>query len=472
MEERLKILIVDDEPHIVDSLAITFEDDFEVLTSTSPADAIGLLEKTDVAVVIADQRMPGMSGVEVMRRARDIRPDAVRVILSAYADIEDLITAINSGEVWRYLTKPWEPSELKVTVAQAADHFRLVRENARLTGELARAHEELKKDYAHLQREVETRYGFDEIVGKSPAMEKMFAVLSKVADSAVTVLIQGETGSGKELIARALHYNSSRAGAKFVVQNCGALPDTLLESELFGYKKGAFTGAANDKKGLFEVADGGTVFLDEIGETSPAMQVRLLRVLQEGEVRRVGELEPRFVDVRVVAATNKDLARLVEEGGFREDLFYRLNVISITAPPLRDRDGDVPLLASHFLERAAKKNGRTPPRVDEKAMAALKAYDFPGNARELQNEIERAMMLCDGETIKVSDLSDRLVNGPLLEAEASSAGGGLMEAVDHLKRNLIGDALAQCEGNKTKAADTLGLTRQSLQQMMKRLGME
>jgi two-component system response regulator HupR/HoxA len=465
------ILIVDDEPGIVESLALTFEDDFEVITTTAPETAPALLSRHDVAVVLADQRMPRMSGVEVLRSARELRPDAVRIVLSAYTETEDLIAAINSGEVWRYLVKPWEPHELRATVRQAAERWTLRRENQRLHLELEAAHEKLKQEYESLHTEVVDRYRFEEILGRSEPMQKVFDLLRRVASATISILVQGETGTGKELIAKAIHYNSPRRGRRFLAQNCGALPDSLLESELFGHKKGAFTGAVADHKGLFEEADGGTIFLDEIAETSPAMQVRLLRVLQEGEVRRVGDAENRKVDVRVIAATNKDLESRVKAGTFREDLFYRLNVVTVNLPPLRERRDDIMLLAHHFLDKYDRKFGRAVTRIDGEAAAILRSYPFPGNVRELENEIERAVMMVDGDAITPASLSDKLRSAGEPEAEATAA-AGLIAAVDALKRRRIGEALAAEDGNKTRAAARLGLTRQSLQQMMKRLKMD
>lgn len=470
--EQQKILIVDDEPGIVESLVLTFEEDYEVLPANAPEDALKLLEDNEIAVIIADQRMPRMSGVEVLKVARDKQPDAVRIVLSGYTDMEDLIAAINAGEVWRYLVKPWEPAELKITVAQAVEKYCMVKENKRLERELGAAHEKLKDKYQTLIKETEGRYQFDKIVGKSEAMNKMFDVLRRICDSTITVLILGETGSGKELIARAIHYNSSRRDNKLLVQNCGALPDGLLESELFGHKKGSFTGAIADKKGLFEEANNGTIFLDEIAETSPAMQVRLLRVLQEGEVKRLGEVDHRKVDIRVVAATNKDLEQLVKDGEFREDLYYRLAVVPVRIPPLRERTDDVPLLAHHLMDKACKKFGRSVTRINDEAMKLLEAYPFPGNVRELENEIERSVMLTDSDTITPESLSDKVRKTVGAEVSVLAEGGGLNESVDRLKSRMIREALDAEGNNKTKAAGHLGLTRQSLQQMMKRLGME
>jgi transcriptional regulator with GAF, ATPase, and Fis domain len=356
-------------------------------------------------------------------------------------------------------------------VDQAAEKYGLVKENRRLVRELKEANARLQADCESLREEVEKKYGFEEIVGGSDSMEKLFHVLRRIADSPVTILLQGETGTGKELIAKAIHYNSSRKRNKLLVQNCGALPDGLLESELFGHRKGSFTGAVEDKKGLFEEAHGGTVFLDEISETSPAMQVRLLRVLQEGEVKRVGESDNRQVDVRILAATNKDLEQQVKEGNFREDLYYRLAIVPVDIPPLRDRKGDVSLLARYFMERARKKFGREVTRICDQALRLLEAYTFPGNVRELENEIERAVMMAEGEEITERELSDKILKNPVVDSEVADT-GELMTAVDNLKRKMIGDALDEAGGNKTKAAQNLGLTRQSLQQMMKRLGME
>jgi len=466
------LLIVDDEKNIVESLRMTFQEEYDVMAAYSGEQALELLNETEPAAIVADQRMPGISGVELLKKARELRPDSVRIILSAYTELEDLIEAINTGEVWRYLLKPWEPADLKAAVARAVERYNLVKENKRLSRELEAALAKLEKEYRQLEKEIEGRYSFDKIVGRSQAMNRIYDLLERVADSNLTVLVLGETGTGKELIARAIHHNSSRKDEKFLVQNCGALPDTLLESELFGHKKGAFTGAVADKKGLFEEADRGTVFLDEIAETSPAMQVRLLRVLQEGEVKRVGENEPRHADVRVIAATNKDLEERVKKGEFREDLYYRLSVIPVTVPPLRERVEDIPLIAHCLLDRACRRLGRNVTRIEKDAMKLMESYPWPGNVRELENEIERAVMLTDSDAITPQTLSDRLRGKAGPKVAARQDAGGLMEAVDNLKRSMIREALAQADDNKTKAAEQLGLTRQSLQQMMKRLGMD
>jgi two-component system, NtrC family, response regulator HupR/HoxA len=470
MGKNYCILFVDDEPEILESLRLTFTDDYPVQTARSGEEALAVAKDQEVGVVLADQRMPGMTGIELLQKVKALKPDAVRMILTAYTDVEALLSAINTGEVYRYLTKPWEPADLVGAVRQAGERYELLRENRRLFQELDQAHLKLRKDYEALRGEIVQQYQFEEIIGRSRAMEKLFEVLRRVADSMTTLLLLGETGVGKEVVAKAVHYSSSRRHGKFVIQNCGALPDNLLESELFGHRKGSFTGASADKKGLFEEADQGTIFLDEIAETSPAMQVRLLRVLQEGEFRRVGDTESRRTDARVIAATNRNLEADVKAGRFREDLFYRLNVLPIRIPPLRERPDDIPLLAHHFLDKACRKSGRTVLRIDEDAMSMLERYPFPGNARELQNELERAVMLAPGEVVTADLLSPRIWGEDVTAGQVGS-GDDLNRAVDQLKRLLISRAM-KAEGNKTKAAARLGLTRQSLQQMMKRLGME
>src|SRR5690606_30097851 len=315
------------------------------------------------------------------------------------------------------------------------------------------------------------------LIGSSPAMQRVFEVMEKVAGTDATVLISGETGTGKDLVARAIHYAGPRKAARFVAQNCGALPDTLLESELFGHKRGAFTGAHEDKKGLFELAHGGTIFLDEIGETNPSMQVRLLRVLQDGEIRPLGASDVRKVDVRVIAATNRDLRKLVQEGRFREDLYYRLRVVEIAIPPLRERREDIPALANHFLGHAVERIGRRIKGFTNAAMDRLVACEWSGNVRELENEIERVVALAgDADTITVDMLSEH-VRGPEtpgdeheVAVELGRTDWDLNRAVDDLKRRLIERALAE-SGSKSRAAERLRIPRQSLQKMMKRLGM-
>jgi two-component system response regulator HupR/HoxA len=469
------ILIVEDEVATLESLEYTLGDDYTVFTATSGKEGLEILEREEIALVIVDQVMPEMKGVEFLEHAIQVRPQAIRMMLTGYADLESVVRAINDGRIYRYLTKPWDIDVLRVDVKRALEAYQLAADNARLTADLAAANEKLAAENVYLRREVQRQYAFDQILGASPPMQRVFEVMEKVAQTDATVLLTGETGTGKDLVARAIHYAGSRKERSFVAQNCGALPDTLLESELFGHKRGAFTGAHADKKGLFEIADGGTIFLDEIGETEPGMQVRLLRVLQDGEIRPLGSSETRRVDVRIIAATNKDLRKQVQEGRFREDLFYRLHVVEIELPPLRARREDIPLLAHHFLDKTNERMGRKLAGFTNAAIDRLVAHPWSGNVRELENEIQRAVALAPpvAEAVSLEMLSESLRGTPLA-APAAAAGlppePDLNRAVDALKRAMIEAALRET-GSKTRAAERLGIPRQSLQKMMKRLAL-
>jgi two-component system response regulator HupR/HoxA len=468
------ILVVDDEPAILESIELTLGDDYRVLTALSARAALDLLEREEVALIIADQVMPGMNGASFLERAVAIRPRAVRLMLTGYADIHAIIRAINEGKIYRYIAKPWEPDQLRLDVKNALDAYQLTAENAQLASALEIANEKLRAENLYLRQQVQKTYAFDQLVGAAPSMQRVFDVMQKVAQTDATVLVTGETGTGKDLVARAIHYAGSRKERRFVAQNCGALPDTLLESELFGHKRGAFTGAHADKKGLFEIADGGTIFLDEIGETEPGMQVRLLRVLQDGEIRPLGSSDVKRVDVRIVAATNRDLTKLVAEGLFREDLFYRLRVVEIRLPALRERREDIPALAHHFLDRANAKMRRALDGFTNAAMDRLCAHQWAGNVRELENEIQRAVALAGDEKTVSAEMLSEHVRGP---TPAQGAKGIVLpseqdmnRAVDALKAAMIQEALKSA-GNVTRAAEKLGIPRQSLQKMMKRLGL-
>jgi len=469
------ILVVDDEPAILESLELTLGSDYRVFTASSGEAGLAILEREDVALIIADQVMPSMTGVEFLEKAIERNPRAIRMMLTGYADIGSLARAINEGRIYRYVTKPWEPEELRLNVKRALEAYELTTENVQLAAALSDANARLRAENVYLRREVERRYAFDQIIASSPAMDGVFDVMEKVAATDATVLIVGETGTGKDLVARAIHYSGPRKDKRFVAQNCAALPDTLLESELFGHVRGAFTGAHADKRGLFEMADRGTIFLDEVAEMQPSMQVRLLRVLQDGEIRPLGSSETHTVDVRVIAATNRDLRKDVAEGKFREDRYYRLRVVEVALPPLRERKTDIPLLAHHFLDAVNAKMGRTIEGFTNAAIDRLVAYPWSGNVRELENEIERAVALAgDVDAISEEMLSEQIRGasprrGPLpdpLPGEAS-----LNEAVDGLKRRMILTAIEET-GSKTRAAEKLGIPRQSLQKMMKRLDLK
>ncbi len=466
------ILIVDDEPAILESLELTLGSDYRVHTAESGEAGLAILEGENIALIISDQVLPSMSGVEFLEKAIEVSPQAIRMLLTGYADIRSMSRAINEGRIYRFITKPWEPDEVRLNVRRALEAYELATENTQLAAALADANERLRAENLYLRREVERRYGFDKIIATSRAMDRVFDVMEKVSETDATVLIVGETGTGKDLVARAIHYSGRRKGARFVAQNCAALPDTLLESELFGHMRGAFTGAHADKKGLFEVADRGTIFLDEVAEMHPGMQVRLLRVLQDGEIRPLGSSKTRTVDVRVIAATNRDLRKDVEEGRFREDLYYRLRVVEIGLPPLRERKTDIPLLAHHFLDIANGKMGRKIQGFTNAAIDRLVAHEWSGNVRELENEIERTVALAGNESAISVDMLSEHIRGAMpamnVSPEAFAGDIALSEAVDALKRNMILSALAET-GSKTRAAERLGIPRQSLQKMMKRL---
>jgi len=447
---------------VLDALEAILAADFRVLRAPGGEAALALLhEEREVAVIVTDHRMPGMTGVELLRRSQEHAADALRIVLTAYTDVDSLMEAINTGRIYHFVPKPWDPAELLLVVRRAAERWELARENSRLRDELELAYNTLRRETA------ETRarpLSFDKLVGAHTGLGAAVQLARKVLDADTTVLLLGETGTGKELFARLIHDNGPRGARKFVAQNCGALPESLLESELFGHVRGAFTGATGERRGLFEEADQGTIFLDEIGEMSAATQLRLLRVLQEGEIRRVGASAPRIVDCRIIAATNVDLDAEVVAGRFRRDLYYRLNVFPIVLPPLRERSEDIPVLAEHFLRRYRDRARRAVPGLAADALRCLQTYPFPGNVRELENEIERAVALAeDGRPIGVEHLSERIRQG----AAAAAAPPTLGEAIERLKRRMIEDALREC-GSKTRAAERLGLSRQSLQQMLRR----
>ena len=465
------ILVVDDEPASVDLLRITLGLQYNVYTATSGDAGLRILaEHPEIALAIVDQRMPGMSGTEFIQKTIEPYPNLVRIILTGYTDIESLIEAINAGRVFRYLTKPWNKDELIATVRQGLDVHALAMENVRLTEELREANARLRVENVHLKREVRGRYRFEEIAGSSPALERVLKLVERVLTTDATVLVTGETGTGKELIARAIHYNGPLADKPFVSENCGAIAPDLLTSELFGHKRGAFTGAGEDRKGLFEVAHGGTLFLDEIGDCPAELQTRLLRVLDQGEIRRVGDSRPIKVNVRIIAATHHDLEEDVRAGKFRQDLYYRLSVFTVRMPALRERREDIPVLAQHLLDRVRRATGRDVRAFTPEALALLGAYDFPGNVRELRNEVERAFTLTDdGEAIGPEQLSDRL-RGSESDTPNGTGSAVLRAAVERFEAQLVREALQQNGGNQTRTAAELGLSRRALIDKLQKYG--
>ncbi|MDG4597936.1 MAG: sigma-54 dependent transcriptional regulator [Candidatus Contendobacter sp.] len=454
--KKYNLLVVDDEREILRSLTLTFAEEYEVFTASSGAEALEILKQRKIALVIADQRMPEMTGAELLEKVFQIDPNIVRIILTGYTDIASLIRAINDGHIYQYITKPWERQELRIIVKRALESYELTLENQRLLNELRVANERLSDENQFLRNEVNKDLQDTDIVGQTPAMQDVFEWVNKVTNNSVTVLLTGETGTGKTLVARHIHQHGLRKDRLFIEQNCGALPENLLESELFGHKRGAFTGAIQDRKGLFEVADGGTLFLDEISEMSSALQVKLLQILQEGRFRRVGENEYRQVDVRIVAATNRDLWTEVQKGRFRMDLYYRVNVFPIHIPPLRKRVKDIPLLADYCLKKHRRKLNSQANSFSDAALQALCRYDYPGNVRELENLIERALILSSGPRIEA---------GEWLPDLSSNATG--MTRLERLQRSEIERLLELHQGDLNRVAQDLGVSRTTVWRRLK-----
>jgi two-component system, NtrC family, response regulator PilR len=421
---------------------------YEVTTADSRASAAKALARGPVDMVITDVRLPDGDGIEILRHVKAAAPETAVVVMTAYGSTESAVGAMKLG-AHDYLTKPFDIEELKIVVRNSLEKRQLQEENLLLKAEFR------------------SRHGLDKIVGVSPAMIALFDLVRSVAGTASTVLITGESGTGKELVAKAIHALSPRREAPFVSVNCGALTETLLESELFGHMKGAFTDAHQTKKGLFEAAHRGTLFLDEVGETPPAMQVKLLRALQDKKIRRVGGTDEIEVDVRVVAATNRPLERLVEEKRLREDLFYRLNVIPIRLPPLRERRDDIPLLADHFLEGFRKEMGKGVAKISEAAMSRLLRYHWPGNVRELENVIERAVALETTPTVLPERLPEALQGAPIPAASPEFREGfRLDQHLLSIERELLREALGRAKGERAAAATLLGISPRSLRYLM------
>ncbi|MDD5390253.1 MAG: sigma-54 dependent transcriptional regulator [Gallionellaceae bacterium] len=467
------VLVIDDEVRSQEALRRTLEEDFEVFTASSAAQARALMEKESIQVVLTDQRMPEVSGVEFLKEVRQAWPDTVRIIISGYTDSEDIIAGINEAGIYQYLLKPWHPEQLLLTLKRAAELHRLQRENCQLAVELRAAEPVLRGRVEATRQRVKQAFALDNIVRvpHSP-MSTVCDLVARAARYDVAILLSGDSGTGKELLARAIHYASGRADQPFVVENCGAVPDNLLESELFGHKRGAYTGAFEDRVGLFQQAHGGTLFLDEIGETSPAFQVKLLRVLQEGEFRPLGGNRTVTVDVRVIAATNRDLEAEVKAGRFREDLYYRLATVPLRLPALRERPMDIPALARAILTKAGSALGRPVEGFAAATLDCLAAYAWPGNVRELQNEIRRMLVLSDGPVLTPELLAPHIRQAGLAEALEGATQPGLRGQVDALESRLLTETLARHNGNLSQTALELGLSRLGLRKKMQRLGLE
>jgi DNA-binding NtrC family response regulator len=448
MKQAPLILIAEDEDLMRAILSRLLEDaGYRVALTASAEEALEKFATEDVSLILTDIRMSGMDGLSLLDRIKDIDEEALVIVMTAYSSVDSAVAALRKG-AYDYITKPFVNEDLLQSVKNGIRQRELFRENRAL------------------RRELDHRYSFSEIIGTSDALQRVFRLVEKVAATTTNILIQGESGTGKELIARAIHHNSPRSERPFVAMNCGALPETLLESELFGHTKGAFTGAVANKLGLFRSAEGGTVFLDEIGEITQAMQVRLLRALQEHEVTPIGSSTPVQFDARIICATNRDLEKEVAEGRFREDLFYRLNVIEVHLPPLKERREDIPLLVRNFVTSTAREQQQPEKRVQPEAMAALINYQWPGNIRELQNAIERAFTLSADE-IDLESLPPRIrhsAQGQLAMRDPD----GLRPTLEEVERRYIFETLAGVNQDKARAANILGIDLSTLYRKLKR----
>ena len=454
-----RILIVDDEKASRDVLESFLTDEgYDIVTAANGQDAIETVKADSFSAVLTDIKMPGISGLKLTQLIRDHDESIPIILITGYASLETAIEAIHQ-EAYSYITKPFNLEEIRYTVKKAVSKYNKSIDQKHII-------EDLKEELCG-------RYNFSNIIGNSSAMQSVFSMMKKVIPVDSTVLITGSSGTGKELVARTIHYNGHRKHKPFVTVDCAALPETLLESELFGHEKGAFTSANKEKKGMFEVAHGGTVFLDEIGETTPAFQMKLLRVLQEGQIKRVGGLEPIQIDVRLIAATNKDLAKMVKESKFREDLFYRLNVITLELPGLRNRTDDIPLLLTHFLKKFNEKIKKQIKSFSQEGTALLKKYAWPGNVRELENIVERAVILCDKETIFPEHLPESLTGSDESDVYGDYSipddGISLDKMIQDIERKMIKKALSKSGGVKNRAANLLKMNRTTLIAKMKKL---
>ena len=453
-----KILVADDEKSMREFMDIMLKKEgYKVTLASNGEEVMKLIEKDIFDLALVDIRMPRQDGISVLKRIKSISPETVVIVITAYASADTAIKAMKEG-AYDYITKPFKIDEIKLIIQNALEKKHLQKENLLL------------------KQVVRDRYHFENIIGQSSKMLELYDLLEKVAPTKTNILITGESGTGKELVAKAIHYNSPRKDKPFVTLNCGAIPESLIESELFGHMRGAFTDAISTKKGLFEVADEGTIFLDEISELPLMMQVKLLRVLQDGEFKRVGGTEDIRVDVRIISATNKNLEEAVREKQFREDLFYRLNVIQIRIPSLRERKEDIPLLTSHFLKRYSEELGKQISQISPEALRVLVQYDYPGNVRELQNIIERAMALETSQELTAQNLSSYIeeqlpIKKRPLDLEIPSEGVDLEKIVEDVERTLLIKALDRTKGIKKKAAELLHINFRSMRYRLEKYGL-
>jgi len=456
MRNLSQILLIDDEAHNREALTLLLAGaGYQVQSAASGEEALKILQHTPFEVVISDLFLPGVSGIDILKQVKEDSPYTNVILITGNASAETAVEAMKEG-AFDYITKPLNFEKLKILVAKALEKSRLVAENL------------------YLRQQLRGKYKFDRIIGNSPAMQQVFSRMERIVHTDSTILILGESGTGKELVAKAIHYNGPRREKPFVAINCGAIPAELLESELFGHTRGSFTGAVSDKPGKFEVANGGTIFLDEIGTMPMPLQMKLLRVLQEHEVERVGSSKRIKLNVRVISATNANLEDEVKQGAFREDLYYRLNVIPILLPPLRERREDIALLARHFLQKSCKELKRSLLSVSPAAMQAMESYDWPGNVREMENVIERTVALTDSDIIERRDLppgiggSDEEPPSGLLCPKVTEEGVDMARVIEEIERRMITEALQLSGGVKARAAALLGINRTTLVEKIKR----
>jgi len=452
------ILVVDDEPNYLIVLSeLLREEGFEVFTANCAEDGLHSVKNTDLELVITDMRMPGMDGMTLLKQIKAYNADLPVIMITAFGEVEPAVAAMKAG-AFNYLTKPFNNEELLLNINKAVEHYSLLRENLRL------------------RDEVQSRFGFGNMIGRNKRLLEIYRLIEKVAPTTTSVLITGESGTGKELVARAIHFNSPRREAPFISINCAALPEALLESELFGHEKGAFTGAVALRKGRFEIADTGTIFLDEMGEMPPPLQAKLLRAIQEKTFERVGGNKPITVDLRIIAATNKDLKKEVDRGNFREDLYYRLNVLHIHLPPLRERLDDLSLLTDHFVNKFSKKLGHPDLSISPEAQRFLATMNWEGNIRELENTIERAAVLCSKDRIEIKDVRPdndsnerkKWTGGDLDFERLVTSDTRLPDMLDSIEKKAICAALEKSGHVQTRAAESLGITKSLLQYKMKK----
>jgi len=452
MKERAKILLVEDDDISRDTLSRLLKmSGYAVKGAASGRSGLSYLDHEPFDIIITDLLLPDINGIEILKQAKDVSPSTEVILITGHASAETAVKAMKEG-AFDYITKPLNFDELSILIANALEKRQLRSENV------------------YLKQQLHNKYDFANIIGMSPPMQKLFARLKKVAGTDSTILVLGESGTGKELVARAIHFNGHRKDKPFIPVNCAAIPESLLEGELFGHVKGAFTGAIRDKIGKFEAANGGTIFLDEIGTMPMHLQTKLLRALQEQEIERIGSTRPIKLDVRVISATNLDLEKEVKNGNFRDDLFYRLNVIPVVLPPLRERREDILPLVRHFLEKNCTEMKRPRMTISNEALHTLEAYSWPGNVRQLENMVERIVALSEDERIMLSDIPGNIRDEVM--TTVSEQGVDLVKTVNEIEKKMICDALALAKGVKAKAAGMLGLNRTTLVEKMRRLGID